>query len=83
MSVTNEPFVLGEGLLAFTAPGTACTGFADISVDLSPLLLDYLQFDWDDDDGLGNGPYDGNPVGRASFGILSRPKEVIYTREPW
>ena len=83
MTVTNNPFVAGQGLLSFTPPGPACTGFADILIDLSTLNLNHLQFDWDDDDGLHNGPYDDNPRGRATFGIMSRPKEVIYTREPW
>lgn len=83
MSVNNNPFALGEGMLTFTAPGTACQGFTDIKINLNNLSMDYLRFDWNDDDGLGNGPYDGDPTGRASFGILSRPKEIIYTREPW
>ena len=83
MTVTNNPFVSGDGLLTFTAPGTACEGFTDIQVDLSTLGLDYLRFDWNDDDGMNDGPYDDDPTGRATFGILSRPKEIIYTREPW
>jgi len=83
MTVTNNPFVSGQGLLSFTPPGPACTGAADILIDLSTLNLSHLHYDWDDADGLHNGPYDSNPQGRVSFGIISRPKEVIYTREPW
>ena len=83
MSVSNDPFAGGEGGLVFTAPGTQCRGFTDIGVDLDSLGLDYLQYDWVDDDGMDDGPYDQDPAGRATFGIISRPKAVIYTREPW
>jgi hypothetical protein len=83
MTITNNPFVLGDGLLSFSAPGAACTGFTVISVNLSALGLNHLRYDWDDEDGLNDGPYDDDPAGRASFGILSRPREIIYQREPW
>ena len=83
MTVTHNPFVAGNGLLTFTAPGASCTGFTNIDIDLHSLNKDYLMFDWNNDDGLNDGPYNVNPSGRASFGILSRPKHVIYTREPW
>ena len=83
MTVANNPFVAGVGMLTFTAPGTACEGFSNIDLDLSTLGLEYLQFDWQDADGLNDGPYSDNPTGRATFGILSRPKEIIYIRESW
>ena len=83
MTVTNDPFASGDGNLVFTPPGANCEGYTDILIDLSVLGLDHLKFDWDDEDGMNNGPYDDDPSGRATFGILSRPKEVIYTREPW
>ncbi|MBF8269211.1 MAG: hypothetical protein HW386_920, partial [Gammaproteobacteria bacterium] len=83
MSVTNNPLVSGDGLLSFTAPGASCEGFTNILIDLSLLNLNHLRFDWEDEDGSNNGPYDQNPQGRATFGIISRPKEIIYTREPW
>ena len=64
--------------------------FADITVDLtnSPGIgMEYLMFDWDGEDQPEGSPdgyiYDDNPTGRATFGIISRPKQVIYTREPW
>lgn len=84
MSVDNSPmFSAGVGGLTFTAPGTSCRGISDINIDLTALGLEFLQYDWTDDDGSSDGPYDENPAGRATFGILSRPREVIYTREPW
>jgi len=82
-ALTVGPFVAGTGQMTFTAPGEACTGFTDISIDLSSLGLDHLLFDWDDEDGMNDGPHNDNPQGRATFGIISRPKEIIYTREPW
>ena len=83
MTVGSNPFAAGVGMLTFTAPGASCEGFTNIDVNLSTLGLDYLRFDWQDADGLNNGPYTDDPTGRATFGILSRPKDIIYTREPW
>lgn len=83
MTLTNNPFAAGQGLLEFSPPGTDCTGFADISINLTGMGLDHLLFDWNGEDEGGDGLYDDNPTGRASFGIISRPKQVIYTREPW
>jgi len=45
--------------------------------------MTFLQYDWDDDDDLGDGPYDDNPAGRGAFGVFEGPREFIYIREPW
>ncbi|HSR62364.1 MAG TPA: DUF6701 domain-containing protein [Gammaproteobacteria bacterium] len=85
----NEPFVEGDGALEFSAPGAGNTGSADITIDLSTVPLgthanmNWLRYDWDDDDGAGDGPYDDDPDGRATFGIYQGPSEYIYIREPW
>lgn len=54
-------------------------GFVDVthSIDF------WLQYDWDDTDDLGDGPYDDNPTSRATWGIYKGSKEIIYIREPW
>ena len=84
-AVTNDPFVSGFGDLSFslTTPAAGCTGYIDINTDLSILAIDWLRYDWDDDDGNEDGPYDDNPAGRAEFGLYEGPSEYIYIREPW
>lgn len=87
-AITNNPLSAGNADLSFTiaAPASACTGYADISLDLSTatgLNMEWLYFDWDDLDGLGDGPHDDDPAGRASFGVYQGPREFIYQREPW
>jgi len=77
LTVANNPFLAGEGMLALSAPGADCEGFTDIHIDLAPLGLDFLMYDWNADGTT------VNPTGRATFGIISRPKQVIYSREPW
>jgi Family of unknown function (DUF6701) len=57
----------------------------------SATTFNHLLYDWDDDDGglpgsgdgLINGPYDDNPVGRVDFGVFEGPSNYIYIREPW
>ncbi len=81
-AVSNSPFIDGIGELIFNlaAPPAGCTGF----IDITPASLStWLQFDWDDDDGNDDGPYDDFPIGRADFGIFEGPSEYIYIREPW
>lgn len=85
----NEPFVNGDGALEFSAPGAGNTGHADITIDLSAVPLaphpdmTWLRYDWDDDDGLEDGPYDDDPDGRVTFGVYRGPSDYIYIREPW
>jgi len=85
-TMANSPLLAGEGGLSFdvATPAAACTGYADVTVDLAVdgigpgLDIDWLQFDWD-----GDGFYDNNPAGRATFGVFAGPREFIYIREPW
>jgi MSHA biogenesis protein MshQ len=56
-------------------------GSADVTINLS--AQDWLQFDWDDLDMMADGPYDGNPTSRITWGIFSGPDEFIYIREAW
>jgi MSHA biogenesis protein MshQ len=79
-----SPFSAGDGTLSFTAPGNACTGIVDIDVDLSSVPMpphpdmNWLRYDWD-----GDGNFDNDPSGQATFGIYRGPEDIIYTREPW
>jgi hypothetical protein len=79
----------GNGSLVFSAPddadATADTGYVDIEIHLGGAGSNdpWLQYDWDDLDGMADGPYDGNPTGRATFGIYTGPRDFIYIREPW
>ncbi|MGH8248692.1 MAG: DUF6701 domain-containing protein, partial [Gammaproteobacteria bacterium] len=72
----------GSHLFSFSAPGAGNTGFVDIEVDLTTANTPWLLTD---SNGDGTIDADDHPVGRASFGILSRPKELIfqYQRSPW
>jgi len=94
-TIANTPFVNGDAGLSFSvaSPAAGCTGYADVTLDLGAIPLTigaitypdmtFLQYDWADADGLGDGPYDENPAGRATFGIFAGPQEFIYIREPW
>ncbi len=80
MSFGNNPLIMGDAALSFSAPslGSGCTGSIDIGLDLSILGLGHLRYDRDED-----GLYDDDPTGRVSFGVYSGPKDIIYIREPW
>ena len=79
----------GAGALKFSAPddgdGIADTGYVDIEINLDIMGTadSWLQYDWEDADGLGDGPYSGNPTGRVSFEIFRGSDDFIYIREPW
>ncbi|MBI1732533.1 MAG: hypothetical protein HYR49_07160 [Gammaproteobacteria bacterium] len=82
-SVTSGNGLMGNGsdLMTFSAPGSGNTGLVDIAVDLDTATgadLPWLFFDWD-----GDGIFDTTTSGRASFGIISGPQSIIYSREPW
>ena len=87
-SLTLPRFADGDSGLSFTAPGEACVGYVDTTMDLSAISLTigsllypdltFLQYDWDDDLS-----FDDNPTGRATFGVFSGQSEFIYIREPW
>lgn len=73
--------VNGADTMTFSQPGAGNTGFVEIILDLTTLTgadLPWLCFDWDNDGG-----FDTDVHGRASFGIQSRPEDLIFTREPW
>lgn len=85
-TINNNPLLTGDAGLSFCPPGSpACTaasgnvGYIDVQVDLS--VSPYLQFDWDNDDGNGDGPYDDNPQARATFGIFNGNSKHIYYRQ--
>lgn len=67
---------LSNGLssLAFGIAGEDNTGNIDITGSLT--ALPWLQFDWN-----GDGSYDNNPLGRATFGIFKGNDKIIFRRE--
>ncbi len=75
-------FAAGAAGLTFAAPGTGNTGYVDLTVKLGT-ALPWLRYDWENADGAGDGPHDGDPSGRVTFGISAGRAPVIYTREPW
>ena len=76
-TVGNNPLVQGEAALSFSPPGATNVGFTDVTTDLSTLGRAYLLYDWD-----GDGNFDNDPLGRATFGIFQGPRVIIYRREP-
>lgn len=78
-----EPPVSGDFNLNLQAPGLTNDGSVDTTIDLSPAGddLPWLQYDWDDLDGAGDGPYDDNPTGRATFGIYRGNDRIINWQE--
>ncbi len=91
----NTPLVAGDTGTIFSAPGATNTGYVDIFGNLAcdsilkppacvgTTTYGHLRFDWDDDDGNDDGPYDDEPAGRVDFGIFEGPRSHIYIREPW
>jgi MSHA biogenesis protein MshQ len=80
------PLVISDESDASQGPGEGNTGSLQILLDLSALTgaaQDWLQFDWENLDGMNDGPYTDNPAGRASFGIYKGSQDIIYIREPW
>jgi uncharacterized protein DUF6701 len=85
-TLANTTLVGGDGGLSFSAPGPGlnCKGYTDVTLDLTPLSLGHLLYDWDAvDQGSDSDFYDDNPTGRGDFGIFEGPKQHIYIREPW
>jgi Family of unknown function (DUF6701) len=78
-TLTNPTLVGGDGGLSFSAPGTSCVGYSDITLGLTALGINFLQYDWLADDGS----YDDDPTGRVDFGLFEGPRSFIYIREPW
>lgn len=73
-SLLNSPFSAGQGNLSFSAPGEDNQGYIDIKGALTG--FEWLQFDWNSD-----GSFNGNPTGRASFGLFSGNDKLIFRRE--
>ena len=73
-TMTNTPFVNGDGGLSFSAPGAGNTGYVDVRADIS--LYPWLQFDWDN-----NGSIDTNLNARVNFGIYRGNDRIINWRE--
>ncbi|MFW5451213.1 MAG: DUF6701 domain-containing protein [Methylophagaceae bacterium] len=71
----NNPLLLGEATLTFSAPGEDNLGYVDIQSQLTG-LFDWLLSDSDND-----GVYDNEATGRASFGIFSGSDNIIFKRE--
>lgn len=70
----QEPPVAGRFNLYLKAPGAGNDGSVDVTADLS--ALSWLRYDWD-----GDGAYDDDPRGRATFGIYKGSPRRIYLRE--
>lgn len=68
------PLSNGRSSLAFGIAGKDNTGNIDITGSLA--TLPWLQFDWN-----GDGSYDNNPLGRATFGIFKGNDKIIFRRE--
>ena len=69
-TINNQPLLLGDGSLEFSAPGTGGDGWVDVELTVPS----YLQFDW-------HGTGDENPTSRATFGIYKGSENIIYLRE--
>lgn len=67
-TVSNTPFVTGNGGLSLSKPGAGNSGYVDITVTTPS----WLQYNWT---GAGN----ANPSSRATFGVFKSP--LIYRRE--
>ena len=80
-SASLSPATAASGLfgLGFSAPGSSNAGFVDVSLNGTALTpdFDHLRYDWD-----GDGAHDDWPAARASFGVYSQYRNVIYRREP-
>lgn len=71
----NSPLLGGQAILTLSAPGEDNEGYVDIRSQLSSTHA-WLQGDYD-----GDGSYDDDPVGRASFGLFKGSDNIIFRRE--
>jgi MSHA biogenesis protein MshQ len=80
-NATLSPATAASGLFgfAFSAPGAGNAGFVDVTLNATALTpdFDHLRYDWD-----GDGAHDDWPGARATFGVYSQYRNVIYRREP-
>jgi MSHA biogenesis protein MshQ len=77
---TYTSFADGTGVIILSAPGLGNEGNVGVTIDLTGAGLPWLQYDWDDPDGLA-GPYDDNPSAIATFGIYRGNDRFINWRE--
>ncbi|MFM7784999.1 MAG: DUF6701 domain-containing protein, partial [Gammaproteobacteria bacterium] len=77
-SMPSTTLSAGRLDLLLSAPGAGNVGDIDYLIDLAPLGMTWLLYDWD-----GDRRYIDSPRGRASFGIYSGPSRVVYRRESW
>ncbi|WP_172597561.1 LamG domain-containing protein [Sulfuriflexus mobilis] len=77
LSDPAKPLVLHLPGDVTLGPGAGNDGSATISLTVEP----WLQFDWDNTDGLEDGPYDDDPSATATFGIFRGNDATIYRRE--
>ncbi len=68
--------------LMLTAPGAGNVGHTYyIYGGSNNITPDWLKYDWDNEDGDFDGPYDDNPKGLASFGQYHGNDRILYWRE--
>jgi len=71
----NSPLVNGSAVLTLSAPGEDNQGYVDIGSQLSS-SHSWLLGDYD-----GDGSYDDDPLGRASFGLFKGSDNILFRRE--
>ena len=71
----NSPMVSGSSIITFSAPGEGNQGYVDIQSQLAA-NYDWLLGDYD-----GDGGYDDEASGRASFGLFKGSDNIIFRRE--
>jgi MSHA biogenesis protein MshQ len=80
-TIANNPLAAGNAGLVLSAPGMGNPGTVDVRANLGAggALVPWLRYDWPAD-GL-DGVFDDDPIGRATFGILSGDDPTIFRRE--
>lgn len=73
----NDPDVRYGESFPLTSPGLGHRGVLEYSL-AAPT---WLMFDWDNDDGNNDGPYDDMPTATATFGIYRGNDRIINWRE--
>lgn len=77
-AVAHLPLASGSLGLSFSAPGAGNVGELDYRIDLGVAGSTWLRYDWN-----GDGTLTDDPVGRASFGLFSAPRSLVYQRDSW
>jgi MSHA biogenesis protein MshQ len=71
----NAPLSSGQATLTFSAPGEDNDGYVDIQSQLGS-TAPWLLGDYD-----GDGVFDDEATGRASFGLFKGSDNIIFRRE--